>query len=194
MIIEGVVTTQNANGALNIAPMGVQLDERTGTIVFRPFHSSRTCENLLRTRQAVFHVLDDALLLARALLDRFEAPPPTRPAERIEGVVLLQACRWYECVVTEVAGTQPRDRMLSRIVHYGRLRDFLGWNRAKHAVVEAAILVSRKHLLPLAQIRDQWKWLAPMIEKTGGPAEREAFELLTREVFGEAAPTNHRDE
>ncbi|RMG39061.1 MAG: DUF447 family protein [Planctomycetota bacterium] len=185
MIIEGVVTTRNADGGLNIAPMGVQLDEPAGRIVFRPFRSSRTCENLLRTRQAVFHVLDDALLLARALLDRFDTPPATRPAERIDGAVLLDACRWYECVVTDVAGTQPRDRILGRIVHRGRLRDFVGWNRAKHAVVEAAILASRKHLIHLDRIRQQWEWLSPMVEKTGGPEEREAFTLLTQWVFDE---------
>ncbi len=185
MIIEGVVTTRNVAGTPNIAPMGVQIDHDGATILFRPFRTSRTHENLLRTRQAVFHVLDDALLLARALLDRFDTPPAMRPAERIDGAVLLDACRWYECVVTEIAATQPRDHMLARIVHTGHLREFVGWNRAKHAVVEAAILASRKHLIPLDRIRQQWEWLAPMVEKTGGPEEREAFTLLTQWVFDE---------
>ena len=37
----------------------------------------------------------------------------------------------------------------AEVVHIGRTRDFFGFNRAKHAVVEAAILATRLHLLPL---------------------------------------------
>jgi hypothetical protein len=64
-----------------------------------------------------------------------------------------------------------------RQVH--RFRDFFGFNRGKHAVVEAAILATRIGFLPQLEIEQQWTRLRPIIEKTGGPAEQRAFALLT---------------
>ena len=61
----------------------------------------------------------------------------------------------------------------------GRLREFFGFNRAKHAVVEAAILASRTDFLPLADIEAEFRRLAVIVDKTGGPQEHEAFRFLT---------------
>jgi len=71
-----------------------------------------------------------------------------------------------------------RSRLEAEVVHAGRLRDFFGFNRAKHAVLEAAILATRTALLPLAEIEAEYRKLAVLVEKTGGPAEREAFGFL----------------
>jgi hypothetical protein len=62
------------------------------------------------------------------------------------------------------------------------LRDFFGFNRAKHAVLEAAILATRLHLLPLRDVESQLAALRVLVEKTAGPREREAFELIVRYV------------
>jgi hypothetical protein len=62
------------------------------------------------------------------------------------------------------------------------LRDFFGFNRAKHAVIEAAILASRIDFLPRSEIDAQWDFLRPLVEKTGGDAERQAFQQLTEFV------------
>jgi hypothetical protein len=55
----------------------------------------------------------------------------------------------------------------------------MGFNRAKHAVLEAAILATRTHLLPADQIRDEYARLQIIVDKTAGPREREAMALLT---------------
>jgi hypothetical protein len=68
------------------------------------------------------------------------------------------------------------------VVHTGRLRDFFGWNRARHAVLEAAILATRVHMLPEADIREQLERLRIPLEKTAGPAETEAFAFLDNYV------------
>jgi hypothetical protein len=65
-------------------------------------------------------------------------------------------------------------------VHEGR--PFVGLNRAKHAVVEAAILVTRVHLLGAEEIRRQMAALQPLVEKTGGSRERAAWEAIERYV------------
>ena len=72
--------------------------------------------------------------------------------------------------------------MLARVIHFGRLRDFFGFNRAKHAVVEAAILATRVHLLTDTDILQQLTSLKTPVKKTAGPSELEAFELLERYV------------
>jgi hypothetical protein len=60
----------------------------------------------------------------------------------------------------------------------GRLRDFFGFNRAKHAVLEAAILATRTQFLPPDRVLAQLGELAPLVEKTGGAAEKRAFAFL----------------
>ena len=64
------------------------------------------------------------------------------------------------------------------LVGSGELRPFLGFNRAKHAVLEAAILATRVGILPDDEIRREMERLAVPVEKTAGAEEREAFELL----------------
>ena len=51
-----------------------------------------------------------------------------------------------------------------------------------HAVIEAAILATRIAYLPIEEIRRQFLNLAVLIEKTGGPKERAAFDLVARYV------------
>ncbi len=72
--------------------------------------------------------------------------------------------------------------MQARVVHRGRLHDFLGFNRGKHAVLEGAILATRVHLIDRQQILDDFARLRVIVQKTGGPNEHEAFELLERHV------------
>jgi hypothetical protein len=82
--------------------------------------------------------------------------------------------------------------MRAEVVHTGRLRDFFGFNRAKHAVIEAAILATRTEFLPAAEIDAEYTRLAPLVEKTGGDAERKAFAFLTDYVRRIAATGNNR--
>jgi uncharacterized protein len=182
MILEGIVTTQDIAGAVNVAPMGPIVDETMATLRLRPFRTSQTYRNLKAVPSGVFHVVDDVLLLARAAVGLLPATPPTFPAEKVPGVVLSQACRWYEFVVERLDDSQERTEIVARVVHSGRLRDFFGFNRARHAVLEAAILATRIHLLPRDEILAEFARLKIPVEKTAGPKEFEAFILLEQYV------------
>jgi hypothetical protein len=57
-------------------------------------------------------------------------------------------------------------------------------------VLEAAILATRTHLLPPAQIRDEFARLQVLVDKTAGPREREAMALLTEHVRAAAPPVS----
>jgi hypothetical protein len=92
--------------------------------------------------------------------------------------VLDAACSWRELEVATLDATPPRSRIEMRVRHRGVRREFIGFNRARHAVLEAAILATRVHLLPAGQIRDELARLEVPVEKTAGPGEREAWALI----------------
>ena len=80
------------------------------------------------------------------------------------------------------AKIRPSATLTAEVVHAGRLRDFFGFNRAKHAVVEAAILATRVAFLPRQEIETDYRKLAVLVQKTGGPRELEAFAFLEQFV------------
>jgi hypothetical protein len=178
MILEGLVTSLNTLGEVNLAPMGPIVDPSMASLILRPFQTSTTFQNLRERPTGVFHVVDDVLLIAKAALHRLDAVPETFPAERVEGRVLRDCCRWYEFEVAELDTASERTRLTATVVHMGRGRDFFGFNRAKHAVLEATILATRLHLIPEPEVRAQLQALASPVEKTAGPPEREAFALV----------------
>jgi hypothetical protein len=186
MILEGIVTTISAAGAINNAPMGPQVDPAEGAnlrrFVLRPFRTAQTYANLKAHGEGVLHVTDDVLLLARAAIGQLDPLPPLAPATKVRGWILTGACRAYEFRVTACDEREQRVRFEAEVVHTLRLRDFFGLNRALHAVVEAAILATRLTLLPLEEIETEYRKLAILVEKTGGPRQREAFTLLQRYV------------
>ncbi|MBS0204769.1 MAG: DUF447 family protein [Planctomycetes bacterium] len=178
MILEGLVTSRNAAGDINLAPMGPIVDESMTTLILRPFQTSTTYQNLRQNPQGVFHVVDDVLLIAQAALHRLAAIPETFPAARIEGRVLQDCCRWYEFEIVTCDDSNERTRLEANVVHTGRIRDMFGFHRARHAVLEATILATRLHLLAEQDVRNQLNSLAIPVDKTAGPREREAFALV----------------
>jgi hypothetical protein len=182
MILEGIVTTVGADGAVNIAPMGPHVDAEMHHLLLRPFSTSQTYRNLKRHGEGVLHVSDDVLLLARAALGPVDPPPSLMPAAHVRGCILRETCRYHEFRVKEIDDSQERVRIEAEVVHSGRLRDFFGFNRAKHAVVEAAILATRTDFLPLDEIEAEYRKLAVIVDKTGGEQERAAFSLLRHHV------------
>ena len=178
MILEGLVTTLDPDGSPHLAPMGPRVEGDFRRFTLRPFPTSNTYKNLLRHPEGVLHVTDNALLLAKAAIGAIDRVPPTRAAERVRGVVLTDSCRHFEFVVTSIDDSAERVTIEAEVVHSGRTRDFFGFNRAKHAVVEAAILATRLHILPLAQVAAEFAKLRVIVGKTGGPAEHEAMDLL----------------
>lgn len=179
MILEGLVTTTSADGCPHLAPMGPTVDGPDfASLLLRPFPTSQTYRNLVRHGEGVLHVTDDVLLLATAAVGEGGSLPSVVAAERVRGFVLAGSCRAYEFVVRSVDDSEQRVRVEAEVVHTHRLRDFFGFNRAKNAVVEAAILATRLHLLPAAEVASEFARLRLIVDKTGGPTEHEAMAFL----------------
>ncbi len=188
MILEGIVTTVGTDGAINIAPMGPRVDAGMKWLVLRPFKTAQTYQNLKQHGEGVFHVTDDVLLLAQAAVGAVDPPPLLVPATQVRGHILQETCRFYEFRVSRLDDSKDRTEIEAMVVASGRLRDFFGFNRAKHAVVEAAILATRLHLLPRDEVFAEFKRLAVLVEKTGGKREQQAFRFLQDYVTRQPQP------
>lgn len=177
-ILEGIVTTINADGTLNVAPMGPIVNEPPTTLLFRPFNTSTTYQNLKRHGQGVFHVTDNVLLLAQAAIGRLTTVPETRACAEVEGRILVDACRWHAFRVRAFDDREQRATIVADVVAGGAQRDFFGFNRAKHACLEAAILATRVGIVADDQITSEFARLQSWVDKTGAAQERQAFQLL----------------
>jgi hypothetical protein len=178
VIIESIVTSMDLSGKVNFAPMGVEWGE--DRLVLKPFLETTTFRNVSASRVAVVNLTDDVMLFAQAAIS--SPTYPAFPAEVVRGVVLEAACSWREVEAVSVDDTPPRSRIEAHVVHRGFRREFLGFNRARHAVLEAAIFATRTHLLPADQIRAEFEKLQVIVDKTAGPREQEAMALLTTYV------------
>jgi hypothetical protein len=198
MILEGIVTTMDEAGRMHVAAMGPAVDEgevyagRITRFVLRPFGTSQTAVHLTARPEGVFHLVDDVLLLARTVVGGHE-PPPARPATAVRGWVLEAACRGYEFRVEEfraevVDSAAERLRLEARVLAEHERRPFIGFNRAAHAVIEGAILVTRLHLVGDDEVRRRLEELSVLVEKTGGSREHEAFGLLRERVAATDGP------
>lgn len=182
MILEGIVTTVDAAGRVNVAPMGPRVTEAMDRFTLRPYRTSTTYKNLKHRGEGVLHVTDDVWLLAQAAIGKLEPPPEMVHAGKIDGWRLADCCRWYEFRVASLDDGHERTEIVAEVVATGHVRDFFGFNRAKHAVVEAAILATRIGILPREEILAEMRRLVVLVEKTGGVMEHRAFELLDEYV------------
>ena len=192
MILESIVTTVDPSGQVNIAPMGptvLSKGDPTSPVfkkdvdgfVLRPFKTSTTYANLIANPFATIHVTDDALLFARAAVSNLSKIDQARLVHQLEGTQwwpLGDCHRWFAVQVFKVHDDELRVSMDCRVVDSSEVRPYFGFNRAKHAVIEAAILATRTHLLPVESVLSEIDRLQPLVDKTGGPDEHEGFDLL----------------
>jgi hypothetical protein len=178
MILEGLVTTTGADGRPHLAPMGPTVSAGFSRLLLRPFPTSQTGQNLLRLGEGVFQITDDAALIARSAAGLLTEVPPTRSASAIRGFVLDDCCRSYEFVVRSADTTHERFAFDAEVVAAATHREFLGFNRARNALLEAAILATRFHLLPADEIEREYEKLATIVGKTGDEPEKSAMAEL----------------
>lgn len=179
MIIEGLLTTSDRAGP-HIAALGPVVDERLESWLLRPFQTSTTFRLLRENPQCIFHVTDDVLTVVQCVLGR--TTDVTYRAHPAGGWIISNACHWYKLEVTDWDVSQMRSEATARVVERGIERPFWGWNRAKHAVLEGAILASRLHLLDGDTIRKELERLHVAVDKTAGDREWHAWELINEYV------------
>ncbi|MDT8370957.1 MAG: DUF447 family protein [Gammaproteobacteria bacterium] len=177
-IHEVIVTTLSDDGKPHSAPMGIS--EVNDYFVIKPFKPSSTYENLKQHRQCTINYTDDVRIFAGSLTGRRDWP--TLPCQQIEGFYLEQALAHTELEITSFEDDDPRACFCGRVICDVNHRPFRGFNRAQSAVIDAAVLVSRLHMLPVEKIQQEMAYLMIAIEKTAGPCEREAWGWLVNKI------------
>jgi uncharacterized protein len=178
MIREVIVTTISGSGAVHMAPLGIIADGEGWIIA--PFRPSATLDNLHAVPFAVANYTDDVRVFAGCLTGHRDWPTTGSgdvPVPRLAGT-LAHA----ELAVAAVTEDDQRPRFHCRVVRQASHAPFMGFNRAKAAVVEAAILVSRLDFLPRDKIETELAYLSIAVGKTAGPEEEEAWNWLLQRV------------
>jgi hypothetical protein len=170
---------------VHIAPLGLIAEPLGGQgqgqgWIIAPFRPSTTLDNLRTTPYAVANFTDDVLVFAGCLVGRKEWP--TRPSTHVPGAVLEGTLAHAELQVDHVQEDEQRPRFHCRVVHEASHAPFKGFNRAQGAVIEAAILASRLHMLPREKVERELGYLQIALEKTAGPREHEAWRLLIEKI------------
>ncbi|HSV00672.1 MAG TPA: DUF447 domain-containing protein [Roseiarcus sp.] len=186
LIREAVITTVNGRGEPHIAPLG--LIAEGSAWILAPFHPSTTLDNLRQAPFAVANFTDDVRVFAGCLTGRRDwalAAADTVAAPRLKATL-----SHLELVVIEVREHETRPRFVCRVAHQASHAPFQGFNRAQAAVIEGAVLVSRLHMLPRAEVEAELARLEIIVGKTAGPAETEAWGWLkdkAAQVFAASA-------
>jgi len=174
MIRECVVTTIDATGHVHIAPLGLIEDGEQWIIA--PFRPSATLHNLHVVPFATANYVDDVRIIAGCLTGRRDWPIADVPGHPVPRLATALAHGELKVSGFEDDETRPRFHCsASKVVTHAPFR---GLNRAKAAVLEAAILVSRLSMLPREKIEGEIAYLRIAIDKTAGPEEREAWDWL----------------
>ena len=178
MIYETIIGTLDEKGGVRLAPIGVH--ENGEELVIAPYAPSTTLDNLRRTGEAVINLSDDVRVFAGCLTGRHDWP--LSPARYVAPPRLRDALAHLEVRVSHCEESSLRPRFHCRRVHEERHASFRGFNRAQAAVLEAAILVSRLHLLSRSQIEERLEDLRVAVEKTAGERERLAWKWLMQRI------------
>jgi hypothetical protein len=177
MIRETIVTTADRSGAVHIAPLGL-IAEGDHWIV-APFRPSRTLDNLREVPFAVASHVDDVRVFAGCLTGRRDWPlaPTGCPVPR-----LAAALSHWELSVQDVTEDERRPRFRMQLAAAISHAPTSGFNRAKAAVIELAILSSRLSMLPREKVAREIGYLEIAVEKTAGAEEEEAWTWLMEKV------------
>jgi uncharacterized protein len=187
MIVELLLSTLDPAGRPNFAPMGVVWGD--DELVVRPFRATHTYDNLVATGYAVASVTDDVLAFVDTALAHLALPH--FPAETVPGVVFAGACYWRELAVIGTEGGPERAELRCRVTGRGWRRDFLGFNRARGAVLEAAILATRLHLLAPSDVNSALAQYQAIVLKPGDEPEQVALARVQEHVRCWYAAADH---
>lgn len=178
LIHECVVTTLSPQGRPHVAPLG--LIEEQGCWIIAPFKPSTTLFNLRQNPKCTANFTDDARLFASLITGKHGFPMTdceNWPAPRLS-IALAHA----ELQVVRVEEDELRPRFFCKVKKIESHRPFLGMNRARAAVLEACILATRLNMLAREKVDSEIAYLKIAIDKTAGPAEQEAWDMVMEKI------------
>jgi hypothetical protein len=174
-VTESLVTTLGPNDRWNVAALGLHAPGDDGPVTARTWGNTRTRRNFHREGGGVVQFTVDPGDFVTAALSVREEPDPVLPSAdawvRVDAVSVDTG---------ESGGTDWEDWEFRPTDSEVRRRRVPTVNRGFNAVVEATVAASRLDVpaYETATLRDRLAHLASVVDRCGGPAEREAFDRL----------------
>ncbi len=178
-IMEGIneiIATTEKDGRINAAPLGIIREGESLSI--RLFHGSHTFENIVANKWFVANITHDSWLFAETALDDL---PPDHFA-RYESLPILkdtEAWALFKC------NFFPFDIILANLEFIkGEIfeKDFRAYNRGANLVIEASVAATRYRALRADSYYEELLRLRRIIDRCGGPRERDAMDRLMNRV------------
>jgi len=172
-VTESVVTTLGPNDRWNVAALGLHApNEPSDPVTARTYGRTRTWRNFAERGGGVVQFTTDPRTFVDATLTVREVDEPVLPT----------ADAWVEVTVEEVASEREGDTTIRTWaldpVESEVVRERVPTvNRGFGAVVDATVAASRLDVsgFETAELLDRLRYFAAVVERCGGPAEREAF-------------------
>ena len=172
-VTESVVTTLGPNDRWNVAALGLHTpDEPSDLVTARTYGRTRTWRNFAERGGGVVQFTTDPRTFVDAALTVREVDDPVLPT----------ADAWVEVAVEETGSEVEGDTTVRTWaldpVESGVVRERVPTvNRGFGAVVDATVAASRLEVsgFETAELLDRLRYFAAVVERCGGPAEREAF-------------------
>ncbi|MFB1065323.1 DUF447 domain-containing protein [Natrinema sp. H-ect4] len=171
-VTESVVTTLGPNGLWNAAALGLRAGD---PVTARTWGNTRTRRNFHRRGEAYVQFVDDPVDFADAALSIVEREEP----------ILESASAWSRVSVERVesgtdGGTDWETWTLTPLESKTVSQRVPTIDRGFGAVIEATVAASRLSVADFdeTELRDQLAYCASVVDRAGGPREREALERV----------------
>lgn len=170
--INEVIATTEKDGRINAAPIGIIRDGEK--IYIRLFGGSHTYDNILKNGWFVANITHDVWLIAETAIEDLTQSHFVRR----EGLPILkdaEAWALFKCEAFQM------DIIIAKVEFVkGEVlrRDFRAFNRGANLVVEAAVAATRYLALRTDSYYEEILKLKRIVDRCGGPREREAMERL----------------
>ena len=170
--INEVIATTEKNGVINAAPLGIIRDEES--LYIRLFLGSHTYDNVLANGWFVANITHDSWIFAETALEdltqdhfvRRDGLPIMKDAE----AWALFKCKPFPLDIVIVKAELVNGEVLRK--------DFRAFNRGANLVVEAAVAATRYLALRTDSYYEEIMKIRRIVDRCGGPREREAMERL----------------
>ncbi len=174
--INEVIATTEKDGRINAAPLGIIRDGER--LYIRLFLGSHTYENILASGWFVANVTHDAWLFAETALE--DLTP--NHFMRCEGLPVLKDAEAWGLFRCEPFALDIIIAEVKLVKGEVLKKDFRAFNRGANLVVEAAVAATRYLALRTDSYYEEMMRLQRIINRCGGPREREAMDMLMDRV------------
>lgn len=170
--INEVIATTEKDGVVNAAPIGIIRDGES--LYIRLFLGTHTYDNILENGWFVANITHDSWIFAETALEDLTQDHFVRR----EGMPILKDAEAWALFKCEPF---PLDIVITKVqLVKGEVltKDFRALNRGANLVVEAAVAATRYLALRTDSYYEELMKLRRIIDRCGGPREREAMERL----------------